>query len=144
MLEALPALVVGALLIGLGAGSAWYQWRYRQPDREADDVGRQHATRQLRRRLQVSGMLVLVGILIPLGDQLPFFQQAPAAFVFFWGAVLLLTAWIALLAIADLASARAYHRVAGVRLHQARRELEAELQQYRAQTNGHANGELRE
>jgi hypothetical protein len=137
VLESLPALIVGALLVTIGAGSAWYQWRYRRPDIEADELSRQHAARQLRRRLQVSGLLMLIGILIPLGDQLPFFRQAPAAFVFFWGAILLLTGWIALLAIADLASARAYHRVASVRLRQARRELEAQLEQYRASTNGH-------
>jgi uncharacterized iron-regulated membrane protein len=135
--EALPAFVAGGLLVLGGAVSAWYQWRYRRPDSEADDLSRQHAARQLRRRLQVSALLALIGILIPLGDQLPLFRQAPVAFVFFWAAVLLLTAWIGLLALADFASARAYHRVANIRLRQARRELEEQLQQYRARTNGH-------
>ncbi|MDZ4687961.1 MAG: hypothetical protein SH850_23050 [Planctomycetaceae bacterium] len=139
MADSLPALIIGAVLVGIGVGSGWHQWRYRRPDAQMDDLGRQHSHRQLRRRLQVSGLLALIGVLIPLGDHLPFFKQAPAAFVFYWGAVLLLTCWIGLLAIADFASARAYHRVANVRLRQARRELEEQLQQYRAQTNGHAS-----
>jgi hypothetical protein len=140
LLESLPALIVGVFLVGLGIGSAWYQWKHHRPDTEADDLARQHAARQLRRRWQVSALLVLVGVLIPLGDLLPFFRRAPAAFVFYWGAILLLAAWIGLLAIADYASARAYHRVANVRLRQARRELEEQLQQYRASTNGHSGG----
>lgn len=137
MLEALPAFVAGGLLVLGGAASAWYQWQYRRPDSESDELGRQHAARQLRRRLQVSALLVVIGVLIPLGDQLPLFRQAPVAFVFFWAAVLLLTAWIGLLALADFASARAYHRIANIRLQQTRRELESQLQQYRAGTNGH-------
>ncbi len=134
--DSVPALVFGGVLILMGGGSAWHQWRYRQPPDDGDDLTRQHAIRKLRRRLQVSAMLVLVGILIPLGDMLPFFRREPVAFVIFWLGVLLLAGWIGLLAFADMASTKAHLSRAQRRLAQQKLQLEAELAEYRANRGG--------
>ncbi len=136
MMDSLPALIFGGLLILVAGVSVWYQQRLRVLPADADDLARLHAERQYRRRLQVAAMLATVGILIPLGDNLPFFRQAPVAFVMYWAAVLMLTGWIALLAIADLASTRAYHGRATRSLQRQREELEDQLARFRVSRNG--------
>lgn len=134
--ENIPALVFGGGLILFACAAAWYQWKYRQPEAAADELSQSHARRQLRRRLQVSGMIALLGLLIPLGDMLPLFRNSPVAFFVFWVAVLCLTGWIALLALADMASTRVFHGRAAQQLLQQKRALEAELAQYRARSGG--------
>jgi hypothetical protein len=134
--DSIPAVVMGAILLLLGGGSAWYFWQHREPAAGTDELARRHAIRQTRRRLQISAMLILVGVLIPLGDLLPFFRRAPVAFVFFWVAVMCLAGWIALLGLADFASTRAYHSRIGRQLEQQKASLEAELARARAQRGG--------
>lgn len=116
---------------------AWHQWKYRQPEATADELSQAHARRQLRRRLQVSAMIALLGLLIPLGDMLPLFRKSPVAFFVFWVAMLCLTGWIVLLALADMASAKVFHSRAAKQLLQQKQELEAELARYRSRSNGH-------
>jgi hypothetical protein len=139
--DSIPALVAGGLMIVVGLGIAWFQWRHRQPDASEDELTQLHAARQLRRRLQVSGLMVLVGILIPLGDLLPTFRRSPVAFALFWAAILLVLFWIMLLAAADFVSARSYHNLANLRMRQQRRELERELDRLRISGNGHKRDE---
>lgn len=127
MEDSIPALVMGGLLIGIGLVSVCFLWKQKQSDHSGDEHAQRHSQRQIRRRLQVSAMVILVGILIPLGDLLPLFRQAPVAFTIFWTAVMLLAGWIGLLGIADFASSRAYHSRARRRLKQQQAELEAEL-----------------
>ncbi len=135
----LPAVIVGVGLIGLAAGLAWFQWRgwasgpSQLPD---DDDVRWQAVRQLRRRMQVSGFLALIGVLIPLGDLLPIFRQSPRLFVIYWLSVLGLVIWMVLLALGDLASNVAYHRLAQHQLNLERRTLKREIDQFRASGNG--------
>ncbi|MBI1345853.1 hypothetical protein GC163_06145 [bacterium] len=136
--ENIPALIFGGGLVVFAGVVAWYQWTYRQPEAAADELSQTHARRQLRRRLQVSGMIALLGLLIPLGDMLPLFRNSPVAFFVFWVALLCLTGWIVLLAIADMASAKVFHGRAAKQLLQQKRELEAELARYRSRSNGHA------
>ncbi len=134
-----PAVVVGIILIVLAVGLAWQQWvgwKRGSAGLLSDDEARQHAARQFRRRLQVSVMLGIVGLMIPLGDLLPVFRQSPQLFVIYWLIVLAAVVWIVLLALGDLASNLAYSRVARNRLRRERRTLEDELRAYRSQTNG--------
>ena len=125
-------------MVAIGVGVGWFQRRYRQPDASEDEMTRLHTGRQLRRRLQVSALMVLVGILIPVGDLAPAFRKAPVAFAIFWTAILGLLFWIMLLALGDFAAARSYHRLANLRIRQQRRELERQLDRYRAGGNGHS------
>lgn len=134
--DSIPAVLMGGFLLLLGGGSAWYLWAHRDTPADADTLEKQHAARQTRRRLQISVLLILIGILIPLGDLLPFFRQAPIAFVFFWVSVMFLAGWVALLGFADLASARAYHSRAYRDLQQQKAKLDAELARARAQRGG--------
>lgn len=126
MADSLPALVFGGLLLLLGGGSAWYLRRQPLPPVSEPDA-REFALHQRRRRYQVSGLLALIGVLIPLGDTLPLFRQSPVAFVIFWVAILFLAGWVMLLAVADFATSRLHHGRAQQRLDQQRQRLEAEL-----------------
>ncbi|MBC8116678.1 MAG: hypothetical protein H7062_19970 [Candidatus Saccharimonas sp.] len=143
--DTLPALIAGALLLGFAIVSAWLQIRHRRalsPFLEEDDLARTYADRQLRRRLQVSAMLGIVGILIPLGDQLePFFRGRPGLFFVYWMAVLILVAWTVLMALGDWMSSAAYSSLANIQLRVERSRLEEEVRRYRASQNGHATEE---
>lgn len=145
--DTLPALIAGALLLGFAVVSAWLQIRARRalaPLLEEDDLARTYADRQLRRRLQVSAMLGIVGILIPLGDQLePFFRGRPGLFFVYWMAVLILVAWTVLMALGDWMSSAAYSSLANIQLRVERRNLEEEVRRYRASQNGHVGEDER-
>ncbi len=143
--DTLPALIAGALLLGFAAVTAWLQIRTRRalsPFLEEDALARTHADRQLRRRLQMSAMLGIVGVLIPLGDQLePFFRGRPGLFFVYWVVVLILVAWTVLMALGDWMSSSAYSSLANIQLRIERSRLEEEVRRYRASQNGHAGDE---
>lgn len=135
----LPAVIAGVLLVLMAAGTAWYQWGVWKsgPAQLPDgDEARTHLARQLRRRLQVSAMLALVGVMIPFGDLMPIFRRSPRLFFVFWVSVLGLVAWIVVLALGDLASNLARTRVARSQLDAERKALEHEIRRYRTQGNG--------
>ena len=145
--DTLPALIAGLLLLGFAIVSAWLQIRNRRalsPLLEEDVLARTYADRQLRRRLQVSAMLGIVGILIPHGDQLePFFRGRPGLFFVYWMGVLILVAWTVLMALGDWMSSTAYSSLANIQQRVERSRLEEEVRRYRASQNGHA-GEMSE
>lgn len=136
----LPAVVVGGILIALAAGLGAFQWSAWKSGPAAlpeDDETRQHAARQLRRRLQINLMIALVGVMIPLGDMLPVFRQAPRLFFIYWLTVLGLVVWMVVLALGDLASNLAQHRTAQRQLEVERRSIEQQIRRHRAAGNGH-------
>ena len=140
--ETLPALIVGLLLLGFAIVSAWLQIQSRRALSELleeNPLAKTFADRQLRRRLQVSGMLGIVGILIPLGDQLEqFFRGRPGLFFLYWVVVLILVSWTVLMALGDWLSASAYSSLVNIQLRLERKRLEDEVRRYRASQSGHA------
>ena len=84
-------------------------------------------------------MLGIVGILIPLGDQLErFFRGRPGLFFIYWIVVLILVTWSVLMALGDWLSASAYSSLVNIQLRLERKQLEDEVRRYRASQNGHA------
>jgi hypothetical protein len=141
-----PSLVVGAVLVVLAAGLGWRQWtiwKAGPAGMPLEDSTRKQAWRQLRRRLQVSLVMGLVGVMIPMGDMLPVFRKSPRLFVIYWLVVLAAVVWIVLLALGDLASNLAFSRVARNQLRRERESLESALRQYRTQSNGKHTDEPR-
>ncbi len=96
---------------------------------------------QLRRRIQASAMIGLLGVAIAVGMAIPWQRwplmtsrgsQLPLAFAGYWLLVILVTFWIVALALADLTHSRSHIRQL-TRQHQIKRaELEAQLQRHRA------------
>lgn len=129
-------IIVGVLVMR----SHYYTWQRQNADPELDDRERKHLQRRYRRRLQATGLLVVIGVLIPIGDIEVLFANRPVLFAVYWFVVIALVLWVGLLAVGDLASTRAHSRVSLSRLQQKQRELErevAELQNRRL--NGRAD-----
>src|SRR5262245_50165886 len=103
------SLAVGITLILLG--SALIRWHYtvwsaHRTDGDSDDREKNHYRTQFRRRVQVSALLILLGIMIPLGDALMELRRAPLFLAWYWFAVLLVAFWVMLLAAFDWLSTR--------------------------------------
>ena len=98
-------------------------WRRERDDPQLDDDERAFLARRFRRRMQTSGLLLAIGILIPVGDQLLQLEHQPALFTLYWLAILLATMWIALLAVGDMVSTRVHRRASRARLRRRRRDV---------------------
>lgn len=134
------ALFVGGLIT---MRRHWLTWRDEKNDPSLEDAERTYYYHRYRRRMQTSGMISLIGLMIALGDTLLpeiFVNQWREMFVFgvYWGAVLLLTGWVIIMAFADLFSASTHSRAALAKLRLKQRELEKQLDEVRRRgSNGH-------
>lgn len=143
----LPAAVMGGGLVLLGA---WFMklhlqsWRRHSADPALDDTDRRHYRRQFRRRMQASGIILVIGIMLPLGDSIiPWDKEDVSIITLYWLFVLGLTCWVLLLAMGDLFSTRTQSRAALSRLQSKQRELQAEADRLRAATRKDGNGHSR-
>ena len=133
----IPVTVMGTLLVLFGIGLLIWQMRIRNlqtfdSTRTPDVVTFQQ--RQFRRRAQVSGLLVLIGLLLPLGDWgIDWKQQGYVAWTIYWMSVLMVTLWVLLLAVGDLLSTRTHARISMSRLRQTQQALEQEAERLRAE-----------
>lgn len=111
------------------------KWRGLGQDSEDAELDAFHR-RQLRRRIQASAMIGLLGIAIAGGMIIPW-QRWPLAFAFYWLVVIVCTLWIAVLALADLTHSRSYINHLNREHHIKRAELEAQIERYKTkQSNG--------
>ena len=138
--DSLPALIAGGLLlIAASAMGIWQWWSHRRlmQDSNVSESVYQITERQIRNRLIVAALLFLLGIAIPLGDQLDFFFRGrPGLFFAYWMGVLLLVLGMVVVVVADALATLAFARVSQVELRHERRELEEEIRRYRASKNG--------
>lgn len=146
------SLAMGFALISLGAWlirwhlAVWGRQRAQDGDQTAtgqntgDDRERRHYRLQFRRRIQVSTLLILLGVLIPLGDWLMVQRRNPLGITILWMIVLALALWIMLLAALDWLSTRMHVRATRAALSglaRKQRELEAEAERLRGRgSNG--------
>lgn len=142
----IPALVFGAcLVIGGSIGLVWHvrSWRRQKESAEISDADRRYYRRQFGRRIQATGLIVLIGILLPIGD-MDVWKHHPGGWAIFWMIVLGLALWVMLLGCRDLLSTRVYSRDAVAKLRSLRekqRELEQEIARIRARSpNGRPPG----
>lgn len=137
--------VFGAVLVAVGL--LMIRSHRRAWARQQDEAGlsREDRTRlflRYRRRVQMSGMIAVLGIMLGGGDALIWGQGLVVATVY-WVVVIGLGVWLLLLGIADLASVRIGSRNARDELRQIsekRKELEAELEEIQRRRS---NGETR-
>jgi hypothetical protein len=133
MLPGLCLCAFGMLLIR----SHRKNWKSQQAELELDEADREHFRKRYRRRMQASGIIVLIGVLMIVG-LLFITKDHKLLFGFYWMFVLVLTFWLIALALGDAISIATYSRSAQSRLNEQRRILEAELERLRAQQgNGH-------
>lgn len=135
--DSVPALVVGALLLCAAAFMALKQWwahRRLVQNTKVNEAGYKIAERQIRHRLAVGVMLFVLGVALPLGDQLDFFFRIrPGLFFAYWMGVLFLVFVMVVMALGDVLSTLAAARISQVDLRRERQELEEEIRRFRAQ-----------
>lgn len=125
MEQRIPAIVFGGLLLLVGGIMLFVQRRSRSELLRLDASPEDHRflARRVRRRTQVAGLIVLIGFMIPIGDSLIPWRQAPGTFGVYWTIVIALAVWTAILAMGDIASTRAHMATELNRLHRHKLEL---------------------
>jgi hypothetical protein len=136
-------LAFGTALIVLGAWLIrWHRsaWNSQRDDESHDDREKHHYWLQFRRRIQVAVLLIVLGIMIPLGDWLTARNKDPWWFAVFVLGVLAIALWIMMLAMFDWLSTRMHVRATRATLAglaRKQRELEAEVERLRSnRSNG--------
>ncbi len=136
-------LAFGTALVVLGAWLIrWHRsaWNSQRDDDSHDDREKRHYWLQFRRRIQVAVLLIVLGIMIPLGDWLTAQNKDPLWFTVFVLAVLAIALWVMMLAMLDWLSTRMHVRATRATLaglDRKRRELEAEVERLRGnRSNG--------
>ena len=126
--------IVGAIVFLIGLALLRWNvkfWRQAKDDSALEDVDRQHFYRRYRRRMQMSAMLMIVGLLVGVGELLGDWRKHPGPFAVYWGGVLLLLLWVVLLGFADMLSTAAHSRIALAELRYKQRALEQRLAEFK-------------
>jgi len=135
-MDVIPWLVGGAIVV-FASILMWTHaaaWKTQQSDCDIDESELPWFHRRFRRRMQTSGLLLLIGVLIPVGDQFLPVTQYPSLWAVYWMLILLGLGWVVLLAVGDLASTNTHARVSTARANKQRRELEQELERLRVKS----------
>jgi hypothetical protein len=124
-----------ALLIAGGALFRWHfaAWNAYRRDGTLADRERSFYRTQFRRRVQISVLIVLMGILVPLLDFV-IFKQSPRLFTALALGMLFVAMWIMTLGAFDWLSLRVFNRSTRATqssLARKRRELEEEVERLR-------------
>lgn len=132
-MDVIPWLA-GAAIVVFASILMWTHanaWKSQQADDDIDQSELPWFRRRFRRRMQASGLLLLIGGLIPIGDQFLPVKEQPTLWAVYWLLILLGLCWVVLLAVGDLASTNAHSKVSTARVARKRRELEQELERLR-------------
>lgn len=131
-------LVAGAISL-FGGLMMWRHrsvWNEQQGNPEIEAGERLFLHGQYRRRMQSSAMILVLGLLLHASNEhLVAWEKAPAGFCVYVCIMLLLVAWIVLLALGDYLASRIVHQSALARLHEQQRELEDSVLELRRQRN---------
>jgi hypothetical protein len=135
------ALGVGAGLVAVGLlFMRWHvqEWRQEKNDPALDPHDRDHYYARYRRRMQTSGMITVLGILIPLWDWLGELML-PIPWTIMGFVVFGLIGWIILMAFGDMLSTRSHSHAALSKVRQKQRELERQVAELKNRGgNGHS------
>lgn len=97
------ALVSFIMLVAAAGLLIWHVRTWRVVQAQAiEPKESEYRRNQFRRRMQTSAMLGLLGVLIPVGQWLTAWAESRLFAAIFWGGVLLLIVWMALLALVDM------------------------------------------
>ncbi|WP_339907670.1 hypothetical protein [Symmachiella dynata] len=142
----IPILIAGGGLITLGLilirhhGVVWIR-QQSEPNLSEKDL--EFFRRQHRRRIQTSGILTLIGLVMLVGDIVVANRKDLLTFVIWLTLLLLLVIWVLLLAMGDWWAIRAHTQsaIAEVQVQQLALERKAERlrKEFRGEENGHSD-----
>jgi hypothetical protein len=139
----IPALAFGAFLLVVGGAMLAMQ---RKASRNVEDQAenkREHRflARRIRRRTQVAGLILLIGLMIPVGDMLIPWEKRPGTFAVYWMVVIGLAIWTIVLAMGDIASTRMHVSIELNQLRRQQRELEEAARRLQQEQQRNGSGE---
>jgi hypothetical protein len=131
------AAVGGTLLLVGGLFLRWNvrEWRAAKQDGGLGSRDRLHYYRRFRRRVQTSAVLILLGVLLPVTLLVLESNAGPAVKSAVFLAVILLTGWLFLLALVDMAATRAHSRSALTEIRARQQELERRLAKLKSRSS---------
>ena len=132
----------GLAVVGLSM-MAWHHKSWKK-QREEPGFNQWDLTRlktRCRRRMQTSGMIAVLGVMLAIGDAL-IWSQGPLVATVYWIVVIAMGGWLLLLGVGDLLTVRVDSKLARdelQRIGQKRAKLETELEEMRRRgSNGEA------
>lgn len=131
--EAWISVAFGLVLLLAAAGlmashlRSWRRFREMIPEIEPDELD--FRRRQFRRRMQTSTMLGILAVAILIGHFLTSPPLPRSGFILFWGIVLFLLGWVALLALVDVVHTSLYFGRVRDRYRLEETRLKAQLRQ---------------
>lgn len=139
----IPGLLFGGFLIVLSLFMLFVQRRafHELGENEVEGRERDFLLRRIRRRTQVAGMILIIGIMIPVGDTLIPWQKAVATFAIYWIIVIILALWTILLAFADMAATQMHTSVELTKLQHQQENLRRVAEQLRQSQNEQKDAE---
>jgi cell division protein FtsB len=138
----LTAIFGGGLSLAGLSMMAWHQksWARQREEPGFNQWDLKRLKTRYRRRMQTSGMIVVLGVMLAVGDAL-IWSQGPLVATIYWIVVIAMGGWLLLLGVGDLLTVRVDSKLARdelQRIGQKRAELEAEVEEMR---RGGSNGE---
>jgi len=121
-------VLLAGIVLQLSHRAAWLR---EQIEFASDQRELWHFESRYRRRRQTSGLIALVGLLIPVVDLPVVWNLGPRAPTIMWCLIGCLCIWIAGLAMGDLATTRAHSRATLARLEVHKTELMEQLERLR-------------
>jgi|GEM_PF-810654 len=121
-------VLLAGIVLQLSHRAAWLR---EQIEFASDQRELWHFESRYRRRRQTSGLIALVGLLIPVVDLPVVWNLGPRAPTIMWCLIGCLCIWIAVLAMGDLATTRAHSRATLARLEVHKTELMEQLERLR-------------
>lgn len=109
----LPPLIFSILVIGAGIGMIFWHQKQRHMHLSQNGLSekdREYYQTQFRRRVQVAGLLIFIGLLIPALFLSASYLKNPTIATFCLLLMLLFVAWICILAIGDYLSTVLFHQ----------------------------------
>lgn len=128
--------MIGAVLVGGGVAMMLAHqraWARQRVEPGLKDWDRRRMAARFRRRMQISGMLAIIGVMVGVGDT-QIWKLGPIVSTVYWIAVLVAGMWLLLLGLGDLAAVRVDSRMTREELQRIgdrRRELESQVEQLR-------------
>ncbi|WP_437185377.1 hypothetical protein SH668x_002480 [Planctomicrobium sp. SH668] len=138
----IPAIAFGLILVVIAVTMMRSLRGSRQEaENSLNKDERRYLLNRARRRSQVAGMILIIGVMIPIGDSLIDWKEAPGTFAVYWIIVMTLALWAGLLAIGDMTATRAFMARELNRLHRHQMDLhEMARQAASAQNETESNG----
>mgnify|MGYP006969350927 CR=1 FL=1 len=141
--NSIPILVAGGGLIVVGLFLIRHHglvWNRQQADSSITEDDLEFFRRQYRRRMQTSGALTLIGLVMLIGDIQVINRKDVLIFVIWLAVLLLLVLWVLLLALGDWLAIRTHTQAALTEVHMQRMALEREADRLRREHQGEGNG----